>query len=96
MLDKKTFAIGVLSLSAVILLVANLLTPRNASATYETIQDNDYSMVTATALGGGDAVFVTEKRSGKMAMFVFDPNQKKLVPKVVTPIQTGFAKMPKK
>ena len=95
MLDKKIFAIGVLSLSAVILLVANLLSPRSASATYETTHDNDYSMVTALSVGGGDAVYVTDKRSGKMAIFVFDPARKTLVPKAVLPVQNAFAKMVK-
>lgn len=91
-LDKKTFIIGVLSLSAVLLLVANLLAPRIASATYNTIEDPDYSLVTATAIQGGDAVYITEKRSGIMAVFVYDPNRRTLVLQDSAPIQNAFAK----
>lgn len=95
MLDKKTFAIGILSLSAVILLVANILAPRTARATYETIENQDFAMVTATALGGGDAIYVTEKRSGLLAVFVFDPNRKSLDVMDVEPVQAAFSKMKK-
>jgi len=92
-LDKKTFAIGCLSVSAVILLAANMLAPRAANATYEAIQDNDYSMVTATAIQGGDALYVTEKRSGLMAVFIFDPNVHRLTPMDVQPVQAAFSKL---
>ena len=91
-IDKKTFAIGCLSLSAVILVAANMLMPHAANANFLTIQDNDYSMVVATSVQGDDALYVTEKRSGLMAVFVFDANTHKLVPKDVQPIQAAFSK----
>ncbi len=92
MLDKQTFTIGILSLSAVILLAANILAPHTASTTYEAIQDNDYSMVTATAIQGGDALYVTDKRTGVMAVFTFDPARKSLVFQDAQPVQAAFAK----
>ena len=45
-MDKKTFIIGVLSLSAVVLFAANLLQPRTANAGL-VVKDNDYTAVTA-------------------------------------------------
>jgi hypothetical protein len=96
MIDKKAFTIAVLSLSALILLVANLIAPRPAQATYETIQDNDYSVVTATSPKGGDAIYVTDKRSGKQAVFIFDPNRRTLVLQDVQPMQRLFIKLLKK
>jgi hypothetical protein len=92
MLDKKTFIIGVLSLSAVILLAANILAPRTVVAT-DSIQDNDYSLVTAKALQGGEALYVTDRQSGMMAVFVYDPNRRALVNKDVLPVQSAFAKL---
>jgi hypothetical protein len=92
MMDKKTFAIGVLSLSAVILLAANFLAPRGVIAA-DTIQDNDYSMQTGRAPAGGDAVFVTDKRTGMMAVLVFNNQKKALVAADVQPIQNAFSKM---
>lgn len=92
MLDKKTFIIGVLSLSAVILLVANLMAPRAVVAA-DSIQDNDYSLITAKALQGGEALYVTDRQSGLMAVFVYDPNRHAVVNKVVRPVQNAFAPM---
>ena len=96
MMDKKTFAIGVLSLSALILLVANLIAPRPVSASYETEHDTDYLVQTAVGPKGGDAIYVTDKRTGKMAAFAFDPNRRTLVLQDVQPIQAAFAKLLKK
>lgn len=93
MLDKKTFTIGVLSLSAVILLVANLLAPRGAQASYNTIKDNDFQLQTATSVQGGDALYVTDNRSGAMAVFVFDPNLHSLKPLDGKLVQSAFANL---
>ncbi|HZL35284.1 MAG TPA: hypothetical protein VFC78_08235 [Tepidisphaeraceae bacterium] len=92
MLDKKSFYIGLLSLSAVILLVANILAPRPVTAS-ETIQTNDYALVTGKALQGGEALYVTDKQTGLMAVFIFDPNRRALVEKQVLPVQNAFAKI---
>ncbi|MDB5293788.1 MAG: hypothetical protein JWL69_5029 [Phycisphaerales bacterium] len=92
MMDKKTFAIGVLSLSAVILLAANFLAPRGVIAA-DSIQDNDYSMQTARSIAGGDALFVTDKRTGMMAVFIFDPQKQALINTDVQPVQNAFANM---
>lgn len=91
MLDKKTFTIGVLSLSAVILLVANIFAPAPASASYNTIKDNDYQLQVANAIQGGDALYITDNRSGVMACFVFDPNRHTLVLQAAKPVQDAFA-----
>lgn len=78
MLDKKTFTIGVLTLSATLLLVANILAPHRAEANV-TIKDRDYQAVTThVANPGGDALYVTDNRTGNMAVFVFDPARKSL------------------
>jgi hypothetical protein len=92
MLDKKTFLIGLLSLSALLLLLANILAPRVATANYETTHDNNYNIVTATAIGGGDAIYIQDKNSGIMAVYVFNPNVKTLVLMDAQPIQNVFAK----
>lgn len=92
MVDKKTFTIGILSLSAVILLVANLLAPRPTSAAYETEHDNDYTMVIAPSTNG-DVVYLTEKRSGKMAAVTFNVGRRTLVLQDAQPVQNAFAKL---
>ena len=90
MLDKKTFVLGVLSLSAVILVVANVLAPRPAAATYNTIKDRDFQMQTANSVTGGDALYITDNSTGKMVVFVWDVNVKSLVPKDIQYVQKPF------
>jgi hypothetical protein len=77
-LDKKTFIIGVLSLSAVILFVANLIQPPRAQADMS-IKDRDYQAVTGRVTKGGDALYLTDNRTGKMAVFAYDPNKRAVI-----------------
>jgi len=92
-LDKKTFVIGVLSLSAVILFVANLIQPPRAEAQMS-IKDRDYQAVTAHVSKGGEALYLTDNRTGKMAVFVYDPNRRAVVPIAAGAIGNAFAAAP--
>jgi|SRR5947209_15576333 len=76
-LDKRTFILGVLSLSAVILFAANLLVPRGAVAD-TAIYNDSYQLQTGRTSGGGEALYVTENRTGNMAVFVYNPTSKSL------------------
>ena len=93
MLDKKTFLIGVLSLSAMILLAANILAPHFAAASYNTIKDNDYQIQAAPSPMGGDALYITDNRSGAMAVFVFNPNIHSMDLVDGKTVQSAFATM---
>jgi hypothetical protein len=76
-MDKKTYAIGILFLTAVILLVANSFTVRQAQA--YSIKDRDYQLVTTPATEGGDSLYVTDNRSGMIAIFGWDSAARKIV-----------------
>ena len=76
-MNKKTYAVGVLSLSAVMLFVANLLFPSNAGASFA-IKDRDFTAVTAHQQQGDDALYVMDNRSGMMLVFNYDPTHKSL------------------
>ena len=78
-LDKKTFIIGVLSLSAVILTAANLLQPRVAEAAF-VVKDNDYTAVTARINAGGEALYILDNRTGMVRALRFDPGRKTVTP----------------
>ena len=67
MVDKKTFWIGILCLTAAMLLVANLMNPAPASADL-VIKDLDYQLATAGNSAGGDSLFVTDNRTGMVAV----------------------------
>src|SRR4051812_1735099 len=89
-LDKKTFMIGVLTLSAVILFVANLYMPHPAKADL-VVKDRDYQAVTARTFKGGDALYLTDNRQGLVAVLMYDPNKKQVIPMTVVPIGGAFA-----
>ena len=80
-MDNKTFSIGILSLTAVVLVVANLFTgrlaPRSAEA-LEVVNDRDYRLVTADAPGGSEALYVIENLSGIVAVLMYDQSKKSL------------------
>jgi len=78
-MDKKTFIIGVLSLSAVILFAANLLQPRTANAGL-VVKDNDYTAVTARTARGGEALYILDNRTGAMVVMSYEPNRRAVVP----------------
>lgn len=78
-MDKKTFSIGILCLSAVILFVANILQPRFAEAGF-VVKDNEYTAVTARIANGGEALYLVDNRSGKMTVLNYNPNKRAVEP----------------
>jgi hypothetical protein len=76
-MDKKTYAIGILFVTAVILLVANSFTVPPAQA--YSIKDRDYQLVTTAAVQGGDSLYVTDGRTGNVAIFDWDPSAHKII-----------------
>ncbi len=82
-MEKKSFLIGILSLSAAVLMVANYFAPTQADASL-TVKDRDFSMVTARTQQGGEALYVLDNRSGKVAVYSYDPSSK-----IVRPFGSG-------
>jgi hypothetical protein len=76
-MNKKTYTVGILSLSAVMLFVANLLFPSSAGASFS-MKDRDFSAVTAHQQQGDDCLYVMDNRSGMMLVFNYDPTHKSL------------------
>jgi len=88
--DKKTFALGVLTLSAVVLLVANILAPRGAVAMTTVFDKDTYQMQTGRIANGGEALYVTDNRTGMMGVFVYDPNRRAVVMLARRPVTDAF------
>jgi hypothetical protein len=89
-MDKKTFTIGLLSLTAVLLFIAMLIMPPRASANFA-IKDRDYQAVTATLTANDEALYILDNRSGLMACFSYNPNQKALQLKDLKSVTNAFA-----
>ena len=80
-MDKKEFAIGILSLMATLLLAGIYFSPPRAQALM-TIKDRDFSLVTARTQENGDVLYVLDNRSGKVAIYSYDPAGKVIRPRV--------------
>jgi hypothetical protein len=90
MKNEKT-AIAFLTLTAILLVVACLFvsTPQRAGAEI-TIKDRDYIVVTSPLQRGGDALYITDTRTGQMAVFVYDPASRGLQVGGVVPVANMF------
>ena len=87
-MDKQTYGIGILTLTAVALLVANLFAPRPAVG-IESVSNDDMQAVTARAQQGGDALYLLDQSSGKLAVFTVN-NRAGLQLMTVADIESGF------
>jgi hypothetical protein len=87
-MDNKTFGIGILFLTAVILLVANWMVPNQVVA--DTVVHRDYSVVTARVQQGGDALYIVDNRTGQMAVFTYDPQRRNVQPRAVRAVTDAF------
>lgn len=87
-MDGKTYGIGILTLTGVALLIANLFTPQPVVG-IESVANADMQAVTATAQGGGDALYLLDQRSGKLAVFSVS-KQSGLKLLTVSNVEVGF------
>jgi hypothetical protein len=88
-MDKKTFAIGTLSITGLLLLLINLVPMPNA-ARADVIKDRDYQAVTAAIRQGGDGLYVIDNRTGKIGVFAFDNTRKLIATLDVQDVTTAF------
>ena len=87
-MDSKTYGIGILTLTAVALLIANLYAPRQVVG-MEAVANDDMQAVTARYGQGGDAVYLLDNSSGKLAVFTLD-RQAGLRLRAVAEVETAF------
>lgn len=89
-MDRKTFAIGILSVTAVVLFIAQFVPIRMAVAG-EAVKDRDYIAVTARSIQNDEALYVTDNRSGRLAVFTWDPSSKTVRLRAVRAVADAFA-----
>lgn len=88
-MDSKSYSIGILLVTAVMLLAAHLMPTQPASAG-TAIRDRDYSLVTAKSVAGGEALYVADARTGLIAVFTWDAGRRMLEVRDVKPITDAF------
>ena len=69
---KKLMPVILLSLTATLLLIANFSVLNDAQAAMA-VKDRDYQLVTARTQDGGEGLYISDNRTGLMAIFTFDP-----------------------
>jgi hypothetical protein len=89
-MDKKTYAIGILSITAVILFVTNLLPVQPPVAASEAIKERDFTVVTTRATQGGDALYICDNRTGMIAVFTWDPTARGIKLRDLRPVMDAF------
>lgn len=80
-LDGKTFAIGVLSITACILLVGFLvvtLNPQPALATGQLDRGGDYVILTQQISSSNEGVVLIDCAANRLLLYAFDYNNKRL------------------
>jgi hypothetical protein len=77
-MDRKTFSIGILSLTAAILFVATLFPAKPARADFAVKDLRGIQMITVASQGGGDVLYVIEPTSSKVLVLAYNPTTKDL------------------
>jgi hypothetical protein len=88
-MNRNNITITLLSISAVLLLVANWLLPTTASAQVS-VKERDYQIVTAGIQSGGDALYILDNGSGQIGVFIYDPTSRGVKAQAVRPLAQAF------
>ena len=90
-MKKESFGIGILSLTAVVLFVANYFAAPPTAGAGTVIKDRDYQLVTAQLSSGGEGLYVLDNRSGNLNIYTYDPNARRLTLRATRPVAEIFA-----
>ena len=90
-MDRKTFSIGILSLTAVILFVATLFPVKPANADFAVKDLRGIQLITVANQQGGDVLYVIEPRSSKVLVFAYNATTRSLRPVATADLQAAFA-----
>ena len=90
MVSKETFGIGILSLTALVLFIANYFLPAPAAVAGEAVKERDYQLVTARIQSGGEGLYILDNKTGIIAILTYDPNSRRMVPRAARPLSDAF------
>ena len=88
-MDKKTYSIGILSITGLILAIANCLPMRTAQAA-EAIKERDFTVVTSRINQGGEALYICDNRTGQMAVFTWEAAARQIRLRDLKPVAEMF------
>jgi hypothetical protein len=76
-MDRKTYSIGVLMVTAVVLFIAQFMPVRTAVAG-DSVGDRDYQIATSRSIKGGEALYIFHRRSGTVGVFSWEPSDRRV------------------
>jgi len=88
-MDRKTFSIGILSITACLLFIAQFMPLRTAHAA-TAVKDRDYQIVTARVQQGGEGLYITDQRTGQIAVFTWDVAARTVKLRAIRPVSEAF------
>lgn len=88
-MNRQNFGIGILALSAALLVAAHWFVPAPATAQVA-VKDRDYQVVTARITSGGDGLYILDNRTGQMAIFSYDPSSRSMRARAVRNVADAF------
>jgi hypothetical protein len=89
-MDRKTFSIGILSLTSLILAIACLFPAKPASADFAVKDVSRLQLVTVTSQQGGNILYIIDPVTGKILVLGYDVNSKLLRPMAGTTLDKVF------
>ena len=76
-MDRKTYAIGILSITAVVLFIAQFMPVRTAMAD-DSVSDRNYTVVSSRGSQGGESLYIFNRGTGVVAVFTWDANDRRV------------------
>jgi hypothetical protein len=89
-MKTENTAIRILAITAALLMGALFFLPGRTATAEVALKEEDYLVATYPSNQGDDALYITDTRSGVIAVFIWDRNQKALVPKAMRRLEDGF------
>ena len=90
-MDRKSFTVGILSITALILVIANLVPMPQPAFGGEAIKDRDYQVVTARVQTGGEGLYIMDNKTGQVAVFTWDTGARQVRVRGVRNITEAFS-----
>jgi hypothetical protein len=88
-MKRSDMTIGILCLSAALLVVLHWFLPTGHAAEV-TVKERNYSVVSARIASGGDGLYIMDNSTGVVAVFTYDPSTRNVQPRQVKPIGQAF------
>jgi hypothetical protein len=89
-MDKKTFTIGILTITALLLFLAQFMPLAQTAVASDSVRDRDWQIVSTSGTQGGDAIYIADARTGLVAVYTWDAGDHAIKLRAVKPIASAI------